>query len=68
MDEFEITFLMSQMDILKKEKSELETENKTLRRQIDEIYKCWLFDSNQYQKIKEEIREIKSKMVCKNDD
>jgi len=53
---------------LKVELKELENENKILRRQIDEIYRCWLIESNQNKKLKEEIKEIKTKLVSKNSD
>lgn len=59
----EITCLTVENDKLKREIKDLENENKILRRQVDEIYKCWLFDSNQYKKLKDEMKEIKSKLV-----
>jgi len=49
-------------DNLKREIKDLEDANKILRRQIDEIYKCWLYDSAKYTKRIEQLEEEKIKL------
>lgn len=66
MSELEITFLMSELDKQKNEIKDLEYQNQILRKQIDEIYKSWLFDSGRYNELKEKYNELKKELLPKN--
>jgi len=65
MSEFEITFLMTELDKQKHEIKDLEYQNTILRKQIDEIYKSWLFDSGRYTELKEKYNELKKEKELK---
>ena len=54
---------MSEIDKLKNEIKDLEYQNQILRRNIDEIYKSWLFDSNRYNELKNKYNELKNENI-----
>ena len=49
-----------EIETLKNENKDLEYQNQILRKQIDEIYKSWLFDSSRYNELKEKYNELKN--------
>lgn len=51
---------------LLEEKKDLEYQNQILRKQIDELYKSWLFDSGRYNELKEKYNELKKEQNFKN--
>jgi hypothetical protein len=47
------------------ENKKLLEENEALRKKIDQIYKCWLYDTEKYSELKDKYNEviIKNKIV-----